>query len=123
MALTGDTSLAVDAVRPPALRRPGARTAAVVIDQSGWARQDIRHAVHAVEELVADLRVGVPEVAVSTGTAFAGLRVLWNRKQVRQATAEQVSTAVTLQNCSDGSSRSHGDSLRWAAGPLEQKAS
>jgi hypothetical protein len=75
-ALGAVTSLAVDTVRPPALRRPGARTAAVVVDESGWAGQDVRHAVHTVEKLVADLRIGVSEVAVRTGTAFAGLRVL-----------------------------------------------
>lgn len=76
VALTAPTSLAVDTVRPPALRRPGARTTAVVVYESGWAGQNIRHAVNTVEKLVADLRVRVPEVAVRTGTALARLRVL-----------------------------------------------
>ena len=95
VALTAPTSLAVDTVRPPALRRPGARTTAVVVYESGWAGQNVRHAFHTIEKLVADLRVGVPEVAVRTGTSLAGLRVLWNGEQVRQGRAEQVTMAVT----------------------------
>lgn len=78
MALTAPTSLAVDTVRPPALCWPGTCTTAVVVYESGWAGQNVRYAVYTVEELVADLRVGVPEVAVRTGTALARLRVLWN---------------------------------------------
>lgn len=66
----------MDTVRPPALRRPGASAAAVVIDESRWTWKDVRHTVYTVEELVADLRVGMPEVAVCTGTTLAGLRVL-----------------------------------------------
>jgi len=92
VALTAPTSLAVDTVRPPALRRPGARTAAVVVYESRWAGQNVRHAVYTVEKLVTDLRVGVPEVAVRTGTALARLRVLWNGQQVRQSRAEQSRT-------------------------------
>lgn len=95
VVLTAPTSLAVDTVRPPALRRPGARTTAVVVYESGWTGQNVRHAFHTVEKLVADLRVGVPEVAVRTRTTFAGLRVLWNGEQVRQDTAEQFTMAVT----------------------------
>jgi hypothetical protein len=77
------TSLAVHAVSPPALGGPRASTASVVVDEPRWAGQHVGHSVHAVEELVAHLRVRVPKVAVGTWTALAGLRVLCDRNQVR----------------------------------------
>jgi hypothetical protein len=95
VALTAPTSLAVDTVCPPAVRRPGARATAIIVYESGWAGQNIRHAVHTVEKLVANLRVGVPEVAVSTGTALARLWVLWNGQHVMKVRAQQVTTKVT----------------------------
>jgi hypothetical protein len=99
------TSLAVDAVCPAALGGPRAGTASVVIDEPRCAGQDVGHSVNTVEELVANLCVRVPEVAVRPGTALAGLRVLWKRKHISGTDTEQARSTVTrLTNCEQTSS-------------------
>ncbi|GLH10770.1 Protein of unknown function, partial [Gryllus bimaculatus] len=63
---------------------PGAVGARVVEDEAGRAGQHVGLAVHAVHELVAHLRVRVPEDAVGARAAGAGLRLLCNRDRHRR---------------------------------------
>lgn len=61
---------------PLAVRRPGARTSGIVVYQAGWTRHLVGHALHAIDELIADSLVPMLVVAVGSGTAFRRFRFL-----------------------------------------------